>query len=399
MSMKKTHNLKTLLRAGALLAVAVSGCSLAQARTCTATWTGNAGDGNWNNAGNWSPRKVPGATSDVCIPILTTADGAGLNGSNPSISVNSIQVAEGGSLILGSGNVAIATALINDGFISLNGTTLSAASIDMPNPGEIDAFDNCSITSPAFSNTTGTVSVGATGTLRLADNPVQLQNGNLSGGNWLVAGSGVLVLTSDISQITTQPGAAFDTVLSVATGGALQDASGNNPLATLSSVGPNAVLSVASLALPQSFTSQGIVSATTLTVNGTCTVAGGSTGAGTLTAASVLVEPGGTLSGGTVQSSVTNNGTVSLSGSMNVTGNYTQAAGATLTEMFGATLHVQSNAALSGALNVQVNPKHPPASGASYTALTAGSLSGSFTSVTAGFTLTTKAKSIQVTKQ
>jgi hypothetical protein len=62
-------------------------------------------------------------------------------------------------------------------------------------------------------------------------------------------------------------------------------------------------------------------------------------------------------------------------------------------------LHVQSNAALSGALNVQVNPKHPPASGASYTALTAGSLSGSFTSVTAGFTLTTKAKSIQVTKQ
>ena len=396
--MKKIHNVKTLLRAGALLAVAVTG-NLAQGQTCTATWTGNAGDGNWNNARNWSPRKVPGGTSDVCIPILTTADGAGLNGSNPSISVHSIQVAEGGSLILGSGTVSIATALINNGFISLNGTTLSSASIDMPNPGEIDAYENCSITSPAFSNTTGTLSVGATGTLRLTDNPVQLQNGNLSGGNWLVLGAGALILPSDISQITTQPGAAYDTVLSVETGGTLQDASGNNPLATLTSVGPNAVLSVASLTVNQALTSQGIVSAGTLTINGTCTVAGGSLGATTLTATSVLVEPGGTLSGGTIASSVTNNGNVALSGSMNVTGNYSQAASAALTEQFGATLHVQGNATLSGALNVQVNPKRPPKSGASYTALTAGSLSGSFTTVTAGFTATTNGDSIQVTKQ
>jgi hypothetical protein len=83
---------------------------------------------------------------------------------------------------------------------------------------------------------------------------------------------------------------------------------------------------------------------------------------------------------------------------MNVTGNYSQASSAALTEQFGATLHVQSSATLSGALNLQVNPKRPPKSGASYTALTAGSLSGSFTSVTAGFTATTSGDSIQVTK-
>jgi hypothetical protein len=342
---------------------------------------------------------VPGATSNVCIPTLTTADGAGLNGSNPSISVHSIQVAEGASLLLGSGTVSIATDLINNGFITLYGTTLSAASIDMPNPGEIDVYDSSSITSPAFSNTTGTLSVGATGTLRLADNPVQLQNGNLSGGNWLVLGAGVLVLPSDISQITTQTGAAYDTVLSVESGGTLQDAGGNNPLATLTSVGPNAVLSVASLTVNQALTSQGTVRAGTLTINGTCTVAGGSTGATTLTATSVIVEPGGTLSGGTIASSVTNNGNVALSASMNVTGNYSQASSASLTDLFGATLHVQGNATLSGALNVQVNPKHPPQSGANYTALTAGTLSGSFTSHTAGFTLTTNGNSIQVTKQ
>ena len=77
----------------------------------------------------------------------------------------------------------------------------------MPNPGEIDVFDNTSITSPAFSNTTGTLWVYPGGTLRLADNPVQLQNGNLTGGNWLV--SGVLTIPSDISQITTESGAAL----------------------------------------------------------------------------------------------------------------------------------------------------------------------------------------------
>jgi hypothetical protein len=54
---------------------------------------------------------------------------------------------------------------------------------------------------------------------------------------------------------------------------------------------------------------------------------------------------------------------------------------------------------LSGALNVTVNPEHPPQSGAVYTALTFGSLNGSFTSHTAGYTLATNANNIQVTKQ
>jgi hypothetical protein len=101
-----------------------------------------------------------------------------------------------------------------------------------------------------------------------------------------------------------------------------------------------------------------------------------------------------------VQCSITNNGTVSP-GIVTVMGDYTQSADGTLTELFGGynTLHVKQNATLSGALNITVNPKHPPASGAKYTALTAGSLSGSFTSHTAGFTLTTSATSVLVTKQ
>jgi hypothetical protein len=427
MSMKLAHNVKTLLRAGALLAVAVTGGNLAQAQTCSATWTGNEGNGQWSTAGNWSPRKVPGATSNVCIPLLTTAN------ATPPISIHSLQISQGGLLIIESGKAgasfSVATSLINQGGIELYGAALSAGSIEMTDPsnfGNILAYsssspDTSSITSPAFSNTTGTVYVGAGVTLRLTDNPVQLQNGTLSGGNWEVDDTGLLIVPSDISQITGGPGGAYYTVLSITSGGSVQDTSGKNPLATLTSVDSYAVLDVPSLTL-NDLTCQGSLNVGSLTVSGTFTLESGCTaGVGSLTvsgtftvpsgataavssllsATSVIVESGGTLSaGGTVQSSITNNGTVSP-GILTVIGNYSQAAGAALTETFGnySTLNVKHNATLSGALNVEVNPKHPPASGAQYTALTAGSLSGSFTSHTAGFTLTTSASGVLVTKQ
>jgi len=398
----KIHCTKQFLHTAALLAAIIyGGNSLAQAQPgCSVVWTGNAGNGAWSTASNWSPSQVPGPTSDVCIPTFTTADATATR----SISVHSIQVAEGASLLFGSGKVSIATSLTNQGFITLFGTTLSAGSISEPAPGEIDSYNNSFITSSAFSNT-GTLSVGTGGTLRLADNPVQLLNGTLSGGSWLVAG--VLVVPSDVSQITTQ-----GTVVSIdGPGSAVQDVSGNNALATLTSVGPGAVLALfdgASLAVAQGLSSQGVVdvgsgNGGSLTVSGTYTQASGATtnmSAGSLSAISVSVQPQSTLRGnGTVASSIRNNGTVAPQGSLTVTGNYTQTSGSALTEQFGSTLHVNLNATLSGALNVTVNPKHPPQSGATYTALTFGSINGSFTTHTAGFTLTTNANSIQVTKQ
>jgi hypothetical protein len=401
----KIHCTDQFLRAAALLAVIIYGGNiLAQAQSCSATWTGNAGNGSWSTASNWSPRKVPGPTSNVCIPTFTTADGAGLDGSSSSISVHSIQVAEGGSLLFGSGTVSIATSLTNQGFITLYGTTLSAASISLPGTGEIDSYDNSSITSPAFSNATGTVSVGAGGTLRLADNPVQLQNGNLSGGNWLVS-SGVLIVPSDISQITSTAN-PYSTVVSLdGTGSAVHDASGHNALATLTSVGSTAVLALfdsASVAVAQALTNQGVIDVSgSLTISGTYTQASGAATnmGGSLSATSVIVQSGSTLGGnGTVESSVTDSGTVAPQGILTVTGNYVQTGGGALTEQFGSTLQVDLSATLSGALNVTVNPKHPPKSGQTYTALTFGSLSGSFTSFTAGYTLTTNANSIVVRK-
>jgi len=415
--MKTTHNVNTLLGIGALLAVAATGGNLAQAQTCSTTWTGNAGDGLWTTAGNWSPRKVPGSASDVCIPTLTQAD------ATPPISIHSLQISEGGLLIIESGKAgasfSVATSLNNQGGIELYGAAVSAGSIVMTDPanfGSINAYSssspvNSSITSPAFLNTTGTLYVGAGVTLRLTDNPVQLQNGTLNGGNWQVDDTGVLTIPSDISQITTEPGATYYTTVSISGRGVLQDTSGRSALATLTSVGSHGVLTLdysAALIVNQDLTSEGIVNLGTgtggsLTVKGTYTQASGSSTSmtsGSLSATSVNVESGSRLQGnGTVASSITNDGTVAPQGPLTVTGNYSQAAGAALTEQFSSTLHVTSSATLSGTLNVTVNPKHPPLRGAQYTALTAGSISGSFTSHTAGYALTTNANTIVVTKQ
>ena len=402
--MKRTLLKPRLLAAGgalAVLALSLTGLTApAMAASCSVTWTGNAGNGAWNTAGNWSTNQVPGPSSDVCIPTLTTAD------ATPPISIHSLQLAEGASLIIGSGNFSVATSVSDQGFIMMTGTALSAASITLPSPGNITTYSNSSITSPALSNTTGTVDVG-NGTLRLTDNPVQLQNGTLSGGgSWL--DSGVLVVPGDISQISTS-----GTVLSVSgQGSAVQDASGKNALATLTSVGAGSVFTLdegASLTVAQSLTSQGTISVDSssglggfLTIDGTLTQeAGSSTGVSvtTLTATAITVQSGASLGGqGTIASSVTNNGTLAP-GNLTITGNYTQSASAAMSEQFSLTLDVTGNATLSGALNIIVNPKHPPKSGAFYTALTFGSLTGAFTTHTAGFTLTTNANNIQVTKQ
>ena len=118
----KTHKARTFLRVGALLAVAVTWASLAQAK-CSITWTGNVD--YWNNPNNWKPRRVPGPTDNVCIPS-GEADGR----TTPSISVHSIQVSNSAVLVFGSGTVSVATSVtIQQAYLSLLGTTLSATSV------------------------------------------------------------------------------------------------------------------------------------------------------------------------------------------------------------------------------------------------------------------------------
>jgi hypothetical protein len=231
----KTHKSAVFVRAVAWLAVAglavvIAGGKLAQAQSCNVDWTGNAGDGLWGTAGNWSTNRVPGPTSEVCILTANGTSGSVDATATPSISVDSVQLGQGAGLAFGSGTVSIANSLTSQGYLTLFETTLSASSVDM-------------------------------------------QSGTLVGG-------------------------------------------------------------------------------------------------------------------GTIEGALTNNGYLGPTNgeTITVTGNYIQTAGGELSVNFATTyppaLVVKSNATLSGTLAVGVNLKHPPNSGSTYTAMTFGSLSGEFTSVT-----------------
>ena len=125
------HDTKMFLRAALLLAVAVTGSNLAQAQNCSVDWTGNAGDGQWSTAGNWSTHRVPGPTSDVCILTANGTSGSVDAIATPSIAVHSIQVGQGVGLAFGSETMSIATSLTSQGYLTMFGTTLSATSVDM----------------------------------------------------------------------------------------------------------------------------------------------------------------------------------------------------------------------------------------------------------------------------
>jgi hypothetical protein len=125
------HNTKRFVRAALLLAFAFTASALAQAQSCNVDWTGNAGDGNWSTAGNWSTRKVPGPTSDVCILTANGTSGSVDAFTSSSISVHSIQLGRGVGLAFGSETVTIATSLTSQGYLTLFGTTLSASTVYM----------------------------------------------------------------------------------------------------------------------------------------------------------------------------------------------------------------------------------------------------------------------------
>ena len=127
----ETHKMRTFLRLIAVLAFSITGAELARAQSCNIDWTGNAADGQWSTAGNWSTHRVPGPTSEVCILTANGTSGSVDAIATPSIFVHSIQLGQGVGLAFGSETVSIATSLTSQGYLTMFGTTLSATSVDM----------------------------------------------------------------------------------------------------------------------------------------------------------------------------------------------------------------------------------------------------------------------------
>jgi hypothetical protein len=378
------------------LRVAAAQAAQRSAPACTVTWTGQGTTRAWTDPKNWSTDAVPGPSSDVCISQFTFAL------ANGSVKIDSLQVGPESTVVFGftsPGTATIAKRLLDQGNVEVNGT-LTAASID--DSGGLESIGESTVTSPAL-NASGSVSV-VDGSLRLTHAPAELKAGTLSGGTWDAYRS-VLSLPRDISDIS---GGRVDIGGS---GAAVDDASGHNALAGLSSIGSGAFLAVdagGSLAISGNLVSEGDVQlggyadgGGTLTIGGNYTENAGALSAllaGTLSAQSISLEPGSGLDGnGTVNGPVTNDGTVSPAGTLSATGNYVQSAGGTLGDPFGSTLSVGSRATLSGALTVTVNADCPPAHGASFPAIQYGTRSGRFASHSPGFALTVGAHAIDAT--
>jgi hypothetical protein len=329
---------------------------------CSVTFEGTVSD-LWSNPANWSTGKVPGPSSDVCITKPMGLSGPIATG---KIVIHSLQVDAGANVDFGivqgvnhdSASVTISDVLIDtsDSIVLIHGT-LAAQAID--NPGYISALHSATITSPALSNT-GTIDAD-NGTLQLTDEPLQLRNTTLTGGTLEVDAGPlgdaiVLPFDDDISAI------AAGTV-DLPEGGAIENQSGGNALASLSSIGPKG----------------------TLIDTGPLTVTGNLVSRGTLDALSVHVR-GNLVSGGLFEAE-----------DADVRGDFTQTSTGTLAGRFGiAALSVGKTARLNGNFSLAVRKTCTPEDGEIVTAMTFAARHGTFTTTSSGFNVLYGPTSVRV---
>jgi hypothetical protein len=358
---------KALVVCGALitsgLGAAAPAAASAAVPSCRVTFEGTVSD-QWNNPAKWSTGQVPGPHSDLCITSASPQ-------ATGTIDIHSLQVEAGTDVDFGitqgvshdSASVTISDILTDtsDSFVLLHGT-LTAGTIE--NPGDISTWDSATITSPALSNT-GTIDAGNS-TLRLTDNPLQLHNGTLTGGTLQVSAGPLgdaIILNGGISSITA---GAID--LAPSGGGSIENHSGGNALASLSSIGHNA----------------------TLIDDGPLTVNGNLTSQGTLEAFDTDVD-GNLVAEGLFEAA-----------GVDVTGDYTQTSAATLEEGFnpaGTTipgLSIGQTATLSGTFDIGVHKTCTPKDGTTATAITFAARNGTFTTTGSGFNVAYGATSVQV---
>ena len=85
------------------------------------TWTGEAGDNNWDTPANWSTDSVPGSGDDVTIDIAANV----VHSDNVTDSINSLTSTE--PLTISGGTLSIASASTIGGALTISGGTLTGA--------------------------------------------------------------------------------------------------------------------------------------------------------------------------------------------------------------------------------------------------------------------------------
>lgn len=356
---------------------------------CTASWTGLAGDGNWDDAQNWSPQMVPTSSSDVCITQVLRA----IVNVNSDVTVHSLTLSLAATVTVGAPRFTVTGPLQGaEGEVLLETSTLTAGSIDV---GNVSSDGRSVITSPRFGISLLAVLGGMT---TLTDAPANLSGTTFSGGGIEVP-NGVLRMPGDIHTLDGQ-------LLTAPEG--IQDDRGNNALAHLSTIGTTGSLRLPSgtLTVTGDLTVSGGVdlgggspeygeTGGTLAVQGTFTqMQGGSTSLAnhlsTLQAASIEIDASSTIDShdGTLSGPVVNDGVLDASVTK-VDGSYAQRADGVLEMSEGVTaLAVQGTAMLGGTLAIETFAAPKP--GSSFTVMSFTSLTGAFGTTQLGFVLKTE---------
>ena len=273
------------------------------------TWTGNAGDGNFNNPANWSPAQVPGASDTVTISVSTatlinvsTADAVQALKTSAKVTLS---INDGSSLTVGNAATKNA-ALTNAGTITLNNdnyttslivggpeVTLSGGGTILMGTGGGNLITGAA-TSDVLNNT-GNLIEGA---------------GQLGGGSLTyINGAGGTVDATDGNYLYLNTGANVVTnagLLEATAGGGLVIQSGvsNGTAGKISAIGANVYLQSGADIAGGTLTSKGsfaVVVSNTATLDGATNAL---TNVGT-----VVVQDGSTLS---LLGSIVNSGLIAL---------------------------------------------------------------------------------------
>ncbi len=186
------------------------------------SWTGDAGDDNWDTPGNWSTDSVPGASADVTIDTtaavvhsddvtdtinsLTTTEPLSITGGTLSIASASTI---GGGLSVTGGTLTVTGAITVSGFLTITGGTLSGSGTITANVGMA-----------LFPNTTSTVTLDG---VTLVNPTNQLSHWNGDGGQVIASHGSVF---NNLGFLELQSLGTLDLNPTFLGSGALEDYSG-----------------------------------------------------------------------------------------------------------------------------------------------------------------------------
>ena len=165
------------------------------------SWTGAAGDLNWDNPNNWSPTGVPTSADDVTISIAVPG---AINISGGAYAVGSLNDTTAPLTIAPGASLSLAAGVANSTFgqsvtVSAGGTLAVGAEANVQVKGNVTFTDN------------GTMTFGSGDTVNCANNGNPID---------IVVGAGALLTASGVDFFNS--GSFFNSQLSVAAGGHLQ---------------------------------------------------------------------------------------------------------------------------------------------------------------------------------